>query len=172
MTYSLMFELEGLSFAARAVLATVTALTYELQEDEIRGLVVRNALGMSDEAFQATVEELFEAGHLYRSSPGTNFDCVTINSALYVLSQSMGPGGRPSPKEWAELRELAIEMHGDRCFYCRDEEAPLAVDHVHPVSRGGSNHRANLVPACRACNSSKGNKTWEEWYPVWAQNAP
>lgn len=164
-------EMKDLSFAARAVLATVTALTYELQHDEIRDIIVMRALGLSADAFNDALNELYEAARMFRSSPHTNFDCVTINSSFDVLSQAMGAGGRPSPREWSELREAAIEEHGERCFYCHAVDVALAVDHIHPVSRGGSNHRLNLVPACKPCNSAKGNKTWEEWYPHWAQAA-
>lgn len=43
------------------------------------------------------------------------------------------------------------------CRYC-GRSAPaveLHVDHVHPVSLGGSDHPTNLVAACVDCNSSK-----------------
>lgn len=38
------------------------------------------------------------------------------------------------------------------------------VDHMVPVSRGGSNDPGNLQLLCRSCNDSKGTKTPEEWY--------
>lgn len=164
--YSIEFEMEGLSFAARAVLATVTALTYEFQESEIRDLVVMRALGMSAEAFSAAFDELHEAGRMYRSGPHTNFDCVTIMSSFEVLSQAMGAGGRPTQKEWAELRAITYEVHGKYCTYCLDTRGPFAIDHIIPVTKGGSNHRENLVPACQSCNTLKGNKSWGEWYPI------
>lgn len=31
------------------------------------------------------------------------------------------------------------------------------VDHVLPLASGGEDRRSNLVDACRACNSAKGN---------------
>jgi HNH endonuclease len=46
------------------------------------------------------------------------------------------------------------------CRYC-GRSAPavvLHVDHVHPVSRGGSDDESNLVTACVECNSSKSDK--------------
>jgi hypothetical protein len=46
------------------------------------------------------------------------------------------------------------------CQYC-GEKAPdvvLEVDHITPVSDGGTNEILNLVTACRACNSGKSNK--------------
>lgn len=34
----------------------------------------------------------------------------------------------------------------------------LTVDHVVPVSRGGSNHRDNLRAACKPCNQKRANE--------------
>ena len=48
------------------------------------------------------------------------------------------------------------------CAYCGDP-APTTVDHVTPVSRGGTDDRSNLVPACRSCNMEKLDFTPEEW---------
>lgn len=44
-----------------------------------------------------------------------------------------------------------------RCRYCGAEpgESGLHVDHVHPRSKGGSDHHLNLVTACERCNREK-----------------
>lgn len=39
----------------------------------------------------------------------------------------------------------------------------FTIDHVVPLSRGGSNDIANLVPACEGCNRKKGAQTPLEW---------
>ena len=46
------------------------------------------------------------------------------------------------------------------CQYCgvSAPEAILEVDHIKPVSRGGTNDVMNLVTACRACNRGKTNR--------------
>ncbi len=49
------------------------------------------------------------------------------------------------------------------CAYCRATDRPLHIEHVVPLSRGGSNELANLVPACGKCNLSKGTKLLAEW---------
>lgn len=53
-------------------------------------------------------------------------------------------------------------MKRDRftCTYCGKPgtDVELQVDHIIPVSKGGSNHIANLTTACRYCNQSKGNR--------------
>ena len=39
----------------------------------------------------------------------------------------------------------------------------MSVDHILPLSRGGTDHEDNLQLLCTGCNSSKGNKTMSEW---------
>jgi 5-methylcytosine-specific restriction endonuclease McrA len=56
-----------------------------------------------------------------------------------------------------------IDFYGGRCYLCsRDwESLPVKqkhIDHVIPVSRGGTNWPANLRPACEQCNLRKGTK--------------
>ena len=45
-----------------------------------------------------------------------------------------------------------------RCKYCRDflKLNQITVDHLMPVSLGGSNRLDNLGVACRKCNERKG----------------
>ena len=45
------------------------------------------------------------------------------------------------------------QMFGGRCWLCGGEA--IAVDHVKPISKGGSHYPSNLRPACMSCNSSK-----------------
>jgi len=63
----------------------------------------------------------------------------------------------------AATRAFILERDGYQCTYCAATEGPMEVDHVVPVSRGGSDEMENLVCACRACNRSKSAKTLAEW---------
>eukprot|EP00210_Caulerpa_lentillifera_P007832 g7474.t1 len=47
------------------------------------------------------------------------------------------------------------------CVYCGVTQN-LTVDHVIPISKGGTNHWENVVTACRSCNNRKGNRTLEQ----------
>jgi 5-methylcytosine-specific restriction endonuclease McrA len=58
---------------------------------------------------------------------------------------------------WASRAAIQarIDFYGGLCWICR--AAPYeAIDHVKPISRGGSKWPANLRPACTPCNSRKG----------------
>lgn len=52
----------------------------------------------------------------------------------------------------------------NRCQYCGRVflQSDLNLDHVVPLSRGGSSTWDNVVCACVACNSRKGNRTPHE----------
>lgn len=60
-------------------------------------------------------------------------------------------GGRFAQERWEELCAMA----GNRCVACGADE-PLEIDHIVPVTEGGSGNLANLQPLCRSCNASKG----------------
>lgn len=60
-----------------------------------------------------------------------------------------------------DIQRLLATQKG-RCYYC-GEKRKLTVDHVVPLSRGGSNEPSNLVLACKHCNSSKCDKLPHEW---------
>lgn len=37
----------------------------------------------------------------------------------------------------------------------------LTCDHKVPLSKGGTNKRTNLLPACKTCNQTRGNTDYE-----------
>lgn len=57
-----------------------------------------------------------------------------------------------------KARFAALAASGFRCRYCgaTAHEARLEVDHIVPVSHGGTNDPGNLVAACVSCNGGKG----------------
>jgi hypothetical protein len=45
------------------------------------------------------------------------------------------------------------------CRYCRSTDNVLTIDHVIPVSLGGTDEPGNLVACCKDCNSGKSSST-------------
>lgn len=70
----------------------------------------------------------------------------------------------------AYSRKAILERWGHRCAYCPAVATHL--DHVHPLSKGGADKESNIVPACAACNLSKGAKTLAEWSVTFTVEAP
>ncbi len=58
--------------------------------------------------------------------------------------------------------EEVCRRYADTCIYCGSTEK-ITIEHLTPVSRGGTNKATNLAPACLSCNSSKRNKTYDEY---------
>lgn len=56
---------------------------------------------------------------------------------------------------------------GFTCRYCgrQSDVVPLAVDHVIPVCKGGTNDDENLITSCEPCNAGKGSKLIEQTVP-------
>lgn len=68
--------------------------------------------------------------------------------------------------KWTSPDEDAKDMivRGEKCcIYCGVTEG-LTQDHIIPSSKGGPDIPANIVPACKSCNSSKHNRDIFEWY--------
>jgi hypothetical protein len=62
-----------------------------------------------------------------------------------------------------KLRQKIAEQAGNRCGYCLGEQkyifAPLEIDHLLPIAKGGTDLEENLWLACPLCNSYKGIQT-------------
>jgi 5-methylcytosine-specific restriction endonuclease McrA len=58
-----------------------------------------------------------------------------------------------NPIGWAKIRAHVLRRDNNVCQYCGD--VATEVDHVVPVSRGGSHKTNNLVASCKTCNAKK-----------------
>lgn len=60
----------------------------------------------------------------------------------------------------SQLYDDAMQRGGYRCRHCGRTayQTTLTVDHIIPVSRGGTNDPLNLQVLCVPCNSSKGDR--------------
>jgi hypothetical protein len=77
------------------------------------------------------------------------------------------------------LQPLTMEQRDDRftiwkyrCAFCgvsathprNARQMRLTVEHVLALANGGLDEAGNVAPACAACNSSKRDRSVEEWY--------
>ena len=102
------------------------------------------------------------------------------HNMYHVAHELMNDPGCPSitkmegTPHYKKQREPMLEDHrmkfglrrGGICAGCGfyfDSDRNLATDHRIPSSKGGTDGRENLQFLCTKCNSSKGNKTPEEW---------
>ena len=81
------------------------------------------------------------------------------NKALHE-ARKRGAEGKYSV---SDIRKLLKHQNG-LCVYCgKNITDCYTVDHIHPLSRGGSNWPDNIQLLCSSCNCSKNNKTHEEY---------
>ena len=64
-----------------------------------------------------------------------------------------------------EIKEYLLDKYGHVCQYCGGVSGDriLEWEHIHPVSKGGSDSVKNATLACHCCNSDKSNKLLDEW---------
>lgn len=72
-----------------------------------------------------------------------------------------GNGGSHTLEQWHQK----CAEYGNRCAYC-GKDRPLTRDHVVPISKGGTDDIANIIPACQLCNSKKRTRTPEEFLKI------
>jgi len=70
------------------------------------------------------------------------------------LAKEAGIPGVLVVEEWLKMME---DQHGV-CPRCKLEIDYFTVDHIVPLSRGGTNTMENVQPLCMECNSSKWNR--------------
>ena len=58
--------------------------------------------------------------------------------------------GKYTLKEWLEV----CKKVNWKCVICK-EEKKLTIDHIIPLSKGGTNYINNIQPLCKSCNSRK-----------------
>jgi len=77
-------------------------------------------------------------------------------------------GGSYTPAEWRAL----CERYTYTCLCCgrQEPEIKLTVDHVIPISKGGSNDISNIQPLCSSCNFRKHARIID-YRPFWESGA-
>lgn len=78
-----------------------------------------------------------------------------------VRAIARGLIGDLTPAEWSRW----CKAWGGRCAYC-GRKGRMVVEHVIPISLGGSTTLSNVVPACHDCNAAKRGMGPDVWLPV------
>jgi len=94
-------------------------------------------VNMTASAVQKALKELHEVGYIHDWNP-------TGDPAEGWGTRYIKP----------EIRTLILERDGAACVTCSSTES-LEIDHVIPVSKGGSSEADNLQVLCRSCNRRK-----------------
>lgn len=103
-------------------------------------------------------EKYLEKGRSYRARNRDYFRVANAIRRVRVLATD-------NPHTFQDIEtQLARQNH--MCYWCSQPLTTYEVDHVIPVSRGGSNSADNIVVTCSNCNRTKSNKLpYTEWTP-------
>ena len=74
-------------------------------------------------------------------------------------------GTAPKRKKFVpRIRTAVYQKTNGICSICGDpiSENNFTIDHIIPLSKGGTDDISNLQPVCRTCNQIKNNSTQEE----------
>lgn len=92
---------------------------------------------------------------------------VNKRSNRNVLSKQAGI--KITLLEWAEI----LKLYKNKCAYCGTSFTPNNMpvkDHVIPISKGGTNSKDNIAPACNDCNMKKRDKFHRADGSLWARD--
>jgi len=118
---------------------------------------------------EANPEKVLEAKRKWRRNNAEKQRVATARWAKNHPAEVLVKSGRHRAKKFSAKGRYTIDQlnarilyYGGLCAYCRVTPCE-GIDHVIPLTRGGSNWPANLRPVCAPCNSSKGNRLLSEW---------
>ncbi len=63
-------------------------------------------------------------------------------------------------------KEKLLKITNGKCAHCGKKLTPqeCTIEHMYPISRGGTAHPLNIVPLCVACNKSKTDSIYDDTY--------
>jgi len=88
-------------------------------------------------------------------------DCGALSDKAHCPDHR-GTARNGSTSQWRKIRAAVLKRDRYSCHYCGARPVNV-VDHLRPVSRGGTDDEANLIAACPGCNSAKGDMTAAEF---------
>lgn len=90
-----------------------------------------------------------------QDKPKELVDFVNIGNSI--------PSKKPQRKQFGKtIRKQLLEKFGNKCAYCGSPNS-LEIDHIRPLSVGGTNDMSNLQILCSACNGKKNaNLRWDK----------
>lgn len=107
---------------------------------------------------QENKEKILEMNRRYSAN---NRDKLRVQGQLSYAKRKAN-GGNFTTDEWLDL----CSSFGNVCVGCGTDER-LTIDHIIPITQGGSSGIENLQPLCKPCNSSKGSRVIIDYRLPW-----
>lgn len=125
---------------------------HNMTEEQKEGARRRNR-----EYYKRAKEKKLQYQREYRAK---NRDKVNANRNRWLKESGKGieiKHRRRALERGAEGSFTAAEFRalGNTCALCGRDDVPMTVDHIVPLSKGGSNYISNIQPLCKSCNCAK-----------------
>jgi 5-methylcytosine-specific restriction endonuclease McrA len=110
------------------------------------------------------IERLRKALESIRDTPRRDgiLTCQQIAVGALAGSEAVTAPREQSLGDPVYFRDVIQYLHwryASKCAYCSASDCEFQIDHLTPVSKGGSDEITNLALACKACNQKKGAMT-------------
>ena len=91
---------------------------------------------------------------------------TTVEEIRRIFEEQPAPKKRKSTGK--RLRFSVFARDNFTCRYCgrQSDKVELVIDHLIPVSKGGTNDQENLITACVECNQGKADRIIEQSAPT------
>lgn len=125
--------------------------------------------GVAETEAETLVAELELNGVFSRNRSGCIYsrrmvrDAISDKARAEIYGTPRPAGSKPHRTLNGRRKAAILREYGAVCAYCGDTIGPFEIDHIHPISRGGTDDKENLAVSCKSCNRSKGVLTLEEW---------
>ena len=128
------------------------------QKDGIDNICLKCAGKRVKERYEANKEYILNQHKEYRQTPEGK--AVHKRANHKRRTKKLGNGGNYTSDEWNQC--LDYFNHCDA--YTGEPLTTTEIEHIIPVSKGGTTYIYNIVPANKSTNCSKGKKDLWEWY--------
>lgn len=108
---------------------------------------IKEVIKMFDSSYPAVMNDISVV------STGEAHCKKNLTTGQNTRSRRFGDIGRLGDDEW----QMVLKSHNNACAICGAVEN-ISIDHIVPLSKGGTNTIDNVQPLCRSCNSRKGNR--------------
>lgn len=136
----------------------LTTLDEEAVEDYIQKLKIHPKAVLKKHGIAEIQEDAYELLMDLGDSKENLLKICDEKIALFMEQRGIEPG---RPSGWGAKRVKLLKEH-PYCTLCgarpgKNSEVELDIDHIEPVSKGGSDEESNLQVLCAQCNRAKGN---------------
>lgn len=152
------------------IVLDVISVLFQSKRYTVDDIYSFDGVNLTKQAILRVLLGLCEQGtvvHVENSNPATffNIGIVTPKYSAFLAAPKNSQKSRP-PKRKSISKSIRHEVFKRDEFKCVEcgatkEDTRLHIDHILPVSQGGSDELDNLQTLCEECNLAKSNRKWE-----------